>query len=122
MKKTIKIGVVGSRSILDKEYVFSVLDFYLRRFLEECEVVIISGNAVGVDKIAEDFAEKRKLKTEIYPPDYKQHGKSATFIRNQTIVDNSDYLIAITTGSNGTADSIKRANKKGIVTRVIKCI
>ena len=121
-KQVIRCGIVGSRSITDSEYVFSVLDFYLCRLLEEYEVAIISGGAIGIDTLGAQWSETKGLKTEVYLPDYKQHGKSATFIRNQTIVDNSDYLIAITTGSNGTADSIKRANKKGIVTRVIKCI
>ena len=36
-KPTVKVGIVGSRSIADSEYVFSVLDFYLARLLEENE-------------------------------------------------------------------------------------
>ena len=119
-KPTVKIGIVGSRSITSSEYVFSVLDFYLSRLLEENEVVIVSGSAIGIDSLGAQWAELRKLKTEIYLPDYKQYGKSATFIRNQQIIDNSDYLIAITTGSNGTADSIKRAVKKNIPIKIIK--
>ena len=119
-KPTVKIGIVGSRSIDSKEYVFSVLDFYLSRLLEENEVVIVSGGAIGIDRLGAQWAELRKLKTEIYLPDYKQYGKSATFLRNQQIIDNSDYLIAITTGSNGTADSIKRAVKKNIPIKIIK--
>ena len=119
-KPTVKVGIVGSRSITFSEYVFSVLDFYLSRLLEENEVVIVSGGAIGIDRLGAQWAELRKLKTEIFLPDYKQHGKSATFIRNQQIIDNSDYLIAITTGSNGTADSIKRAVKKNIPIKIIK--
>ena len=119
-KPTVKIGIVGSRSITSSEYVFSVLDFYLARLLEENEVVIVSGSAIGIDSLGAQWAELRKLKTEIYLPDYKQYGKSATFLRNQQIIDNSDYLIAITTGSNGTADSIKRAVKKNIPIKIIK--
>ena len=34
-KPTVKVGIVGSRSITSSEYVFSVLDFYLSRLLEE---------------------------------------------------------------------------------------
>ena len=116
----VKVGICGSRSIDSKEYVFSVLDFYLSRLLEENEVVIVSGGAIGIDRLGAQWAELRKLKTEIYLPDYKQYGKSATFLRNQQIIDNSDYLIAITTGSNGTADSIKRAVKKNIPIKIIK--
>ena len=119
-KPTVKVGVIGSRSITSSEYVFSVLDFYLSRLLEENEVVIVSGGAIGIDRLGAQWAELRKLKTEIYLPDYKQYGKSATFLRNQQIIDNSDYLIAITTGSNGTADSIKRAVKKNIPIKIIK--
>ena len=119
-KPTVKVGIVGSRSITSSEYVFSVLDFYLARLLEENEVVIVSGGAVGIDSLGAQWAELRKLKTEIYLPDYKQYGKSATFLRNQQIIDNSDYLIAITTGSNGTADSTKRAVKKNIPIKIIK--
>ena len=120
MKPIVKVGIVGSRTIDSKEYVFSVLDFYLSRLLEENEVVIVSGGAVGIDSLGAQWAELRKLKTEIYLPDYKQYGKAATFLRNQQIIDNSDYLIAITTGSNGTADSIKRAVKKNIPIKIIK--
>lgn len=119
-KPTVKVGIVGSRSITSSEYVFSVLDFYLSRLLEENEVVIVSGSAIGIDSLGAQWAELRKLKTEIYLPDYKQYGKSATFLRNQQIIDNLDYLIAITTGSNGTADSIKRAVKKNIPIKIIK--
>ena len=119
-KPIVRIGIVGSRSITSSEYVFSVLDFYLSRLLEENEIVIVSGGAIGIDSLGAQWAELRKLKTEIYLPDYKQYGKSATFIRNQQIIDNSDYLIAITIGSNGTADSIKRAVKKNIPIKIIK--
>ena len=119
-KPTVKVGIVGSRSITSSEYVFSVLDFYLSRLLEENEVVIVSGSAIGIDSLGAQWAELRKLKTEIYLPDYKQYGKSATFLRNQQIIDNSDYLIAITTGSNGTADSIKRAVKKNIPIKIVQ--
>lgn len=113
-----RVAVVGSRIILDKEFVFSVLNFYLARLLEENEVVIISGGALGIDSLAEDFAREKGLKTEIYKPDWTI-GKHAGFLRNKTIIDNSDYLIAITTGSKGTASTIKFAEKKGIPIKII---
>lgn len=118
-KEEIKIAVVGSRSILNKQFVFNTLDFYLARLLKEYEVIIVSGGAIGVDSLCEDFARERNLKTEIYLPDYKQYGKGATFIRNSQIVEASDYLIAITTGSKGTEDSIKKARKKGIEVKIV---
>lgn len=117
----VRVGIVGSRSITDVDYVFSVLNFFLRRLLEEEEVVIISGGAVGIDKMAEKYANEKGLKTEIYLPDYKSYsGKVAPIKRNQTIVDNSDYLIAITTGSRGTASTIRMAEKKNIPFKIVR--
>lgn len=115
----IKVAVVGSRSILDKQFVFKTLDFYLSRLLKEYEVVIVSGGAIGIDSLGAQWAELRGLKTEIYLPDWGMYGKKAGFLRNQTIVDNSDYLIAITTGSKGTQDSINKARKKGIEVKIV---
>ena len=121
MKETVRVGIVGSRSITDEEYVFYVLNFYLRRLLAEKEVIIVSGGAVGIDKIAEKFAEQKGIETEIYEPEYdKFPPKVAPIKRNQTIVDNSDYLIAITTGSSGTASTIKMAEKKNIPIKIVK--
>ncbi len=114
----INVGVVGSRTITSKEYVFSVLDFYLSRLLKEGDLTIISGGAKGVDSLGVAWAKERGLQYTEFLPDWNL-GKGAGFIRNQTIVDNSDYLIAITTGSNGTADTIKRAEKKGIPIKIV---
>ena len=121
IKPIVHCGIVGSRSITSSEYVFSVLDFYLSRLLEENEVVIVSGGAIGIDSLGAQWAEQRKLKTEIYLPDYKQYGKSATFLRNQQIIDNSDYLIAIQENSSrGTQNSIDKAAKKNIPIKIIQ--
>ena len=122
-KETVRIGVVGSRSIKDKEYVFSVLDFYLARLLKENEVVIVSGNQKkGVDGYAKSFAEERGLVYKGFPPRYDlYHAKRAPLERNSEIVNESDYLIAIQhNNSNGTQDSINKALKKGIPTKIIQ--
>lgn len=59
--------------------------------------------------------------TETYLPEYNKYPpKVAPIKRNQKIVDASDYLIAITTGSNGTASAIKMAEKKGIPIKIVK--
>lgn len=42
----VRVAVVGSRSITNTDYVFSVLDFYLARLLKENECTIVSGGAV----------------------------------------------------------------------------
>lgn len=122
-KQVIRCGVVGSRSITDSEYVFSVLNFYLRRLLDEYEVVIVSGDQkLGVDGYAKAYAEEKGLKYIGFPPRYDlYHAKRAPLERNTEIVNESDYLIAIQhNNSRGTQDSINKANKKGIPTKIIK--
>lgn len=118
----IRVGMTGSRTIIDEQFVFSTLSFYLARFLKDPEnLILVHGNAVGVDSLSELWARENSIKTEIYLPEYdKFPPKVAPIKRNQTIVDNSDYLLAITTGSNGTASTIRMAEKKGIEIKIVK--
>ena len=122
-KPTVKVGIVGSRSITSSEYVFSVLDFYLARLLEENEVVVVSGDQKkGVDGYAKAYAEERGLKYIGFPQRYDlYHVKRAPLERNTEIVNESDYLIAIQeNGSRGTQDSIDKAKKKNMPIKIIK--
>lgn len=113
-----KLAVVGSRSILDKEFVFKTLDFLTQNLDKDESVVVVSGGAKGVDTLGALWAKERGYEVEIYLPDWDLHGKAAGFIRNSEIVDAATHLVAITTGSNGTANSIAKAKKKGIPTKV----
>ena len=118
-----KVAIVGSRSITDEVYVFSVLNFYLRRLLEEYEVVIVSGDQkLGVDRHAKAYAEEKGLKYIGFPPRYDLYpAKRAPLERNTEIVNESDYLIAIQhNNSRGTQDSINKALKKGVPIKVVK--
>lgn len=114
------VAVVGSRSITDKEFVFKTLDYYLQNIKEN--ICLVSGGANGVDKICREYWKERpKLEMIEFLPDYENNPpKLAPLLRNTKIVNASDYLIAITTGSRGTADSIKKAQEKGIPIRIIK--
>jgi len=114
------VAVVGSRSISDREFVFKTLDYYLQNIEEN--ICLVSGGATGVDKLCREYWKERpNLEMIEFLPDYKNNPpKLAPLLRNTQIVDASDYLIAITTGSNGTADSISKAKKKGIPIRIIK--
>ena len=121
MKEVIKVGISGSRSITDTPFIYKTLDYYLSQLLLKYKVVIVHGNAKGVDYIANDWAVSKGLEVIIFEPEYdKFPPKVAPIKRNEQIVAESDVLLAITTGSNGTASTIKMAIKKGIPTKVIK--
>lgn len=101
-----KYAVIGSRTFDNYELMRTELDKYDM-------TVIVSGGAKGADKLSEQYASERNIKTEIYKPDWTL-GKHAGFLRNKTIVDNSDVVVAFWDGiSKGTKNSIDYATKTG---------
>lgn len=121
MRETIKVGISGSRSITDVPFIYKTLDYYLSQLLLKYKVVLVHGNAKGVDYIANDWAISRGLGIIIFEPEYDKYlPKVAPIKRNEQIVAESDVLLAITTGSNGTASTIKMALKKEIPTKIVQ--
>lgn len=103
-----KVAVVGSRSIIDEVGIVKVLSAY------DNITEVVSGGAKGVDSIAEKYAKDSGIRTNIFLPEWKKYGKRAGFVRNVTLIDNSDMIIAFWDGiSRGTKHSIDYANRKG---------
>jgi ankyrin repeat protein len=76
--------------------------------------------ASGADILGKQYAIDRKLNYIEFPADWNKYGKRAGFIRNQEIVDNSDFVIAFWDGvSNGTKHSIELAKLDKIPTLII---
>jgi predicted Rossmann fold nucleotide-binding protein DprA/Smf involved in DNA uptake len=101
------MAVVGSRSFDDQELLERTLD-------DQCRAVhidkIVSGGARGADALAEIWADRCGIQTQIFLPDWDRHGRSAGFIRNRLIVENCDELVAFWDGkSRGTLHSIELA-------------
>lgn len=86
------------------------LDAY-RRSLPITEVV--SGAASGADACGENWARSRGVAIRWFMADWSTHGKAAGPIRNQQMADYADALIAFP-GGRGTADMIRRAEKRGL--------
>lgn len=109
-----KIAVVGSRS-------FKRLDL-VRNFVSKLSIddILVSGGAIGVDKIAESTALDLGIKTEIYLPDWDNFGKKAGIVRNETIVCNCEFVVAFWDGiSSGTRSTINLAKKHCIPYHII---
>lgn len=77
--------------------------------------VIIHGGAKGADALADGWAITHWCGLEVYPADWKKHGKAAGPIRNQRMIDEGkpDAVLAFP-GGRGTADLIRRAREAGI--------
>ena len=106
------IAVVGSR-IFDK---YVLLKDTLRKYLP---FTLVSGGAIGADRLGEKFADEYGLEKIIYPAEWEKYGKSAGYIRNKQVVSKCDMLIAFWDGqSRGTKhaiDLVKRMGKKVII-------
>ena len=109
-----KIAVVGSRSIKNAD---------ISQYIPKEATEIITGGAVGVDKLAEREARLRGIPLTVFKPDYETHGKSAPLVRNKLIAENCDMLIAFWDGSSrGTVFTWRYADKLGKPVKIYKLI
>lgn len=106
-----KLAIVGSRDYPHMERV--------KQFVEGLPFgyTLISGGARGVDRVAEEAAEKRGMPTIIFKAQWTtkngKRDKGAGFKRNHEIVRECDQLVAFWDGtSNGTRHSIELAIKR----------
>ena len=108
-----KLLIAGSRSITNidiQKYVPSGVD------------TIISGGANGVDRLAEEYADRRRLSKYIMRPRYDLYGRAAPLKRNEEMVSIADTVLVIWDGSSrGTLSVIKYAEKTGKKCEVILC-
>lgn len=108
-----KLLVCGSRTITDKEWVFSQIEQYWYWNLACYKYpVMIEGEAKGVDSIAKEYAIVSEWEIESYAADWKKYGKSAGFIRNEIMVKACDECLILWDGtSKGTANDIDLCKK-----------
>ena len=100
-----KLLIAGSRSIVD---------FNLSSHIPDGVDLIISGGAIGIDALAEKYADKHGIKKLIIRPQYEKYGRSAPLKRNEKMVELCDVVLAIWDGSSkGTGYTLKYARKKG---------
>ena len=108
-----KLAIVGGRDFDNYTLMESILwDLLKIKGSDVPQDTIISGGARGVDSLAKKYAVEESIPYLEFPAEWNKYGKSAGFIRNQTIVDNCDMVLAFWDGkSAGTADTIAKAKK-----------
>jgi hypothetical protein len=107
-----KVAVVGSRTFIDYDILKKNLDIIHEK---KPITYIVSGGAKGADSLGEKWAKENNIESLIFIPDWDKFGKSAGYKRNESIIINSDIVIAFWDGkSKGTQHSInlsKQHNK-----------
>ena len=123
-RRTFKVIVAGSRTAgqdVDAYLLLeSKLNILLKRKSITHDIVIVSGTANGADKMGEHYATVYNYKVERYPADWNRFGKRAGYIRNETMAQNADALVALWDGeSRGTKHMIDIAGQHFLPTRII---
>src|SRR4051794_32502063 len=111
-----RVIVTGDRNWHCADLAGQVIDRLQTRYGKS--LVLIHGEARGVDLSFSLVAEFRGIEAEPYPADWKTHGKAAGPIRNQEMVNaGADFVLAVhrdLAGSKGTRDCVRRALTAGI--------
>lgn len=112
-----RLMITGSRTWDDKEVIVHELLFIAKKYKN---VVLVSGHAIGADRLAEEVAVGLGWVVEIHEPDWKV-GKSAGYKRNTTMLETGVQAVLAfhKDESRGTADAIKKAKDRNIPTRVL---
>ena len=73
---------------------------------------IITGGARGIDTDAIACAQRLCIPYRVFLPDYARYGRAAPLRRNDTIIEESDIILAFWDScSNGTAYVIRKCKK-----------
>jgi len=107
-----KTIIAGSRSVDNFHLVCKAVEE--SGFADEITEVV-SGGAMGVDKLGERIAKKFGFHLKIFPADWKKYDKAAGMIRNKQMAEYADALIAcVYNASPGTSNMIELAKDKGL--------
>ena len=97
--------IAGSRSITD---------FDISPYIPEDTHLIVSGGANGIDKLAEKYADKKRISKLILQPQYELYGRAAPLKRNDLMVNVCNRVLIFWDGkSKGTKHTIDYAKKIG---------
>lgn len=107
-----RVLVCGGRDFTD---VFLLADKLAKLHGERPISTIIHGGARGADSLAETWAAYNDIDVEMYPADWKKHGRSAGPLRNaQMLLEGKPDLVVAFPGGRGTADMVSRAKAAGV--------
>jgi len=113
----VKVIIAGSRGILDYSVVCSIIDDF---DLFDSITEVVSGGALGVDRLGEEWAGANDRPARLFPADWKTYGKGAGYKRNQEMAEYAEALLAIWDGeSKGTGHMIDIARREGLLVEVV---
>lgn len=105
-----KLAIVGSRGCMIEN---------LEEYLPDGVTEILSGGAKGIDTCAKRYAIEHEIPLTEYLPQYHRYGRAAPIKRNDTIVEQAEFVLIFWDGrSKGTNYVIQQCKKKNKPFRV----
>lgn len=108
MSEVESVIIAGSRAIREIEEG----EVIVRKTINEAPFSpdeVVSGGASGVDDMGEKWAEEHGIPIKRFKANWDEHGRSAGPIRNDTMAEYADALIAVRVDhSAGTSDMIDK--------------
>jgi len=115
--ESIVLGISGGRDFYNYKLLCKEIDELRKKYKIK---KIISGGAVGADKLGEKYARENNIEMIIIKPDWKKNGRKAGILRNKDIVDGADLVIAFWDGvSKGTSNTIERSRKDKKLIKIV---
>lgn len=122
-KNSFYLIIAGTRTFEDYDTFLIVTDFMLQN---KKDVVIVSGGARGVDKMAERYAKEKGYEIRIFLADWELYGKAAGYIRNKRMHDfvaqykNRGCLLFWDGKSKGTKQNIELAKTRNTQLKIVR--
>ena len=119
-----KIIIAGGRKFNNYKLLKEKIDRFIQTipdcFIDDGANTIISGCAKGADRLGERYANENNMELVRMPADWKTHGRSAGFRRNEEMAKAGHALIAFWDGvSKGTGYMIDVARAKKLIVKVV---
>ncbi len=109
-----KTIIAGGRTVTDERVLFRALKEIDWKITE-----VVCGGARGADFLGLNHATHLGIPIKKFPAKWKEHGRSAGYLRNTEMAHYADALLALWDGeSKGTAHMIKTAKSQGLVVYV----
>lgn len=113
-----KVIIAGGRDFTDRTRMVREIGVFDQWRGGNAEIV--SGGAVGADRLGEWLAKTWGYDLTVMPADWS-NGRGAGFIRNKDMANYADVLVAFWDGtSKGTKNMIDTALKEGLETHVYR--
>jgi hypothetical protein len=111
-----RLLVAGGRTFYDYRFIEEVLTEWLsEQDMNVEEIVLVHGDAQGVDRIAGQWAKYNSIAIDVFPAEWTRLGKRAGHVRNSQMIQSGvDYAILFP-GGNGTANMRMQLSSTDIV-------